>query len=355
MKNLKFLLTAAVTLSCLLACFAGLAVTSSAEAEFAMEIPYGHPTVDGVIEEGEYAATYVMDRKSAAAWVGEVGSSKVTWHLAWDEGGLYYAGTINDKTPTWRDENSHWVGIDCLELAVNPGLILDGDRAEGIFFSCGSMKDGSVVVYRHNFADGLVSDEITGANKGHVEDSTSYTMEIYLPWSLVQIDEDCTVGGKQDIHLDSTDWEPKSGATLGLLPCAIDSLDAHGRNIIAYKFNGTDFVVCDFVEAVLIGPEGETPDGETSAETADQPADGTPDADPDQTSPDSSAATDPSEIPTEEATAPAAGTESPSDGTDAPTAGTEAPEKKGCGAAVTAGLLTLLIPACALILRKRED
>ena len=48
-------------------------------------------------------------------------------------------------------------------------------------------------------------------------------------------------------------------------------------------------------------------------------------------------------------TAPdAAGTETPSDGT-------EPSEKKGCGAAVTAGLLTLLLPACALILRKRED
>lgn len=340
--------SAAVLLACLLSSVVCMTLSSSAEAEFVIAIPYGKPTVDGVIEEGEYGASYTMNKQSAEAWVGEVGNSSVTWYVAWDEGGLYYAGTINDRTPSWRDENTHWVGIDCLELAVNPGMLLSGDRAEGIFFSCGSMQDGSVVVYRHNYADGLVSDQITGANTGHVKGTKSYTMEIYLPWSLVQIDEDCTVGGKQDIHLDSTGWEPKSGATLGLLPCAIDSLDAHGQNIIAYKFNGTDFVVCDFVEAVLIGPEGETPDGETSAETADQPADGTPDVDPDQPSPDSSAATDPAEIPTEEATAPAAGTETPSDGT-------EPSEKKGCGAAVTAGLLTLLIPACALILRKRED
>ena len=52
------------------------------------------------------------------------------------------------------------------------------------------------------------------------------------------------------------------------------------------------------------------------------------------------------EAPTEEATAPTA------DGTDT---SAEAPEKKGCGAAVTAGLLALLIPSCALVLRKRED
>lgn len=338
--------SAAALLACLLSCVVCMTLSASAEAEFLMAIPYGKPTVDGVIEEGEYGASYVMNKESAEAWVGEVGSSSVTWYVAWDEGGLYYAGTINDRTPCWRDENSHWVGIDCLELAVNPGMLLSGDRAEGVFFSCGSMKDGSVVVYRHNYADGLVSDQIIGANTGHVEKSRSYTMEIYLPWSLVQINEDCTVGGKTDIHLDSTEWEPKSGATLGLLPCAIDSLDAHGKKIIAYKFNGTDFVVSDFVEAVLMPPEWETPDAETSAETpedtADQPADG----DPHQTSPDTPAVTDPADTPTEEATAPTA------DGTDT---SAEAPEKKGCGAAVTAGLLALLIPSCALVLRKRED
>jgi hypothetical protein len=291
-----------------------------------------------------------MDKTTATAWVGEVGSSKVVWHLAWDEGGLYYAGTINDRTPAWRNENTHWVGIDCLELAVNPGMLLSGDRAEGVFFSCGSMKDGSVVVYRHNYADGLVSDQIIGANTGHVKGSKSYTMEIYLPWSLVQIDEDCTVGGKKDIHLDSTGWEPKSGATLGLLPCAIDSLDAHGKNIIAYKFNGTDFVVSDFVEAVLIPPEWETSDAETSAETpedtAEQPADSTPD----QTSP---SVSDPVDTPAEETTAPAA------DGTgaltDTPADSTDTPDKKGCGAAMTAGLLTLLMPAAWVALRKRRD
>ena len=40
MKNLKILLTLAVTLSCLLSCFAGLTLPTAAEAEFEMEIPY---------------------------------------------------------------------------------------------------------------------------------------------------------------------------------------------------------------------------------------------------------------------------------------------------------------------------
>ncbi len=325
MRKSALLLTVVTVLT---ACLWGLTLPAAAEAEFDMEIPYGKPTVDGVIEEGEYEVTYTMNRKTATAWVGEVGSSKVTWHLAWDEGGLYYAGTINDRTPSWRDETTHWVGIDCLELAINPGLLLSGDRAEGIFFSCGSMKDGSVVVYRHNFADGLVSDEITGANKGHTEKTTSYTMEIYLPWSLVQMDESCTVGGKEDIRLDSTAWKAEAGAQLGLLPCAIDSLDAHGGDIIAYKFNGTDFIAKDFIIATLMAPEeetvAETAEDTEAASTAESPAE--------------------TETPTES-----------EPNTDAPEETETASEKEGCGAALGMGTVVLLLPAAVLFLRKRKE
>ena len=77
-KTIRIFLTAAILLGCLTV----LTLTTAAEAEFSMEIPYGKPTVDGVIEDGEYEVTYVMDKNSAAAWVGEVGRSKVTWHLA---------------------------------------------------------------------------------------------------------------------------------------------------------------------------------------------------------------------------------------------------------------------------------
>ena len=333
MKNLKILLTLAVTLSCLLSCFAGLTLSAAAEAEFEMVIPYGKPTVDGIVNEGEYGCTYTMDRTTAAAWVGEVGDSFVVWHLAWDEGGLYYAGTINDSTPTWRDANGHWVGIDCLELAINPGRLLKGTKAEGVFFSFGSMKDGSVVGYRHNFADGLVSDAITGVNKGHVEGTDSYTMEVYIPWSLVQIKETCTVGGKNNIRLDATAWEATVGAQLGLLPCAIDSLDAHGKDIIAYKFNGTDFIAKDFVVATLANAEGKVP---TETEAPTEPVTEAP----------TEAPTDPAtEVPT------SAPTDTPADPNN-DTAST--PDPKGCGSTVAVAALALL-PAPWICLRKRED
>ena len=332
MKKIKML---AGLLSCALLialCLSLMTLPAAAEAEFSMEIPYGKPTVDGVIEEGEYQTTYVMDRNSAASWVGEVGRSKVTWHLAWDEGGLYYAGTINDRTPAWRGEDSHWVGIDCLELAINPGLLLEGDVAEGVFFSFGSTADGKIVAWRHNFADGLVSDQITGKNTGHVEGTTSYTMEVYIPWSLVQIDESCTVGGKTDIHLDATTWEPTVGAQLGLLPCAIDSLDDHGGNIIAYKFNGTDFVVCDFVVATLADASGHI-SPETEAPT-EAPTEAITEA-PTEAPTDTAAATIPEPQPTTE----------PAPETDVPTG--------GCSSTVAIGAL-MLMPLAWVCLRKKE-
>ncbi len=375
MKKITFLLVAVTILT---TCLWGLTLPAAAEAEFEMEIPYGTPTVDGVIEDGEYAVSYVMNRTTATAWVGEVGISKVTWYLAWDEGGLYYAGTINDRTPAYRDETTHWVGLDCLELAVNPGLLLDGDVAEGIFFSCGSMEDGSVVVYRHNFADGLVSDEITGANTGHTKKSTSYTMEVYLPWSLVQIDEDCTIGGKEDIHLDSTGWKAEAGAKLGLLPCAIDSLTADGSNIIAYKFNGTDFIAKDFVVATLMASETEpeAPTEEPTAEPTEAPTE-MPTEEPTEAptellteepteapaeAPTGAPTGEPTDTPTEEPTeAPAESTAvttvetatEPAEGSgDGET--TEAAGKKGCGATLAVSALVLL-PAAWVTLRKRED
>ncbi|MBQ7378687.1 MAG: hypothetical protein IJW70_03290 [Clostridia bacterium] len=246
--------------------------TASAKADFEMVAQYGTPTVDGVISEGEYAAesTYVMNAESASAWVGEVGESFVTWYFAWDEGGLYYAGTINDTTPSYRGEDGYWVGIDCLEIAINPAhAIPANDSNEGIFFSFGATKAGKIVAWRHNYLDGLVSDEITGAAKGHKKGSDSYTIEVYIPWSLVRMETDCTIGGKTDLHIDTTAFVPQNGAVLGVLPCAIDA-DESENILAAYKFNGTDFLVKDFVNLTLAGKPEPTQTEQTSEEVTIQ-------------------------------------------------------------------------------------
>lgn len=255
----------------LLLCMALLALlaspTASAKADFEIVAQYGTPDVDGVISDGEYSAesTVVMNAENASAWVGDVGDSYVTWYFAWDEGGLYYAGTINDTTPSYRGNDGYWVGIDCLEIAINPAhAIPKNDSNEGIFFSFGATRKGEVVAWRHNYLDGLMSDQITGAAKGHKKGSDSYTIEVYIPWSLVCIDADCTIGGKTDLHIDTTAFVPENGATLGVLPCAIDA-DTKENILAAYKFNGTDFLVKDFMNMTLAGKPADTA-AQTSAE-----------------------------------------------------------------------------------------
>ena len=178
--------------------------TVSAKVDFEMVAQYGTPTVDGEVTDGEYSAdsTYVMNAETASAWVGQVGESCVTVRFAWDEVGLYYAATINDTTPSYRGEDGHWVGIDCLELAVNPAhAIPANDKNEGIFFSFGATRRGDVVGWRHNYLDGLVSEEIMGAAQGHKKGSDGYTIEVCIPWELVLMDTDCTIGGKTDLHI----------------------------------------------------------------------------------------------------------------------------------------------------------
>lgn len=304
------------TLSCLLlACLA--APAAGAKADFEMVAVYGTPTVDGVISEGEYAqeCTYVMDATSAFAWVGEVGASSVTWHFAWDEGGLYYAGTINDTTPSYRGEDGFWVGIDCLELAINPGHKIPKNKTnEGIFFSFGATKEGKIVAWRHNYLDGLVSGQIQGAATGHQKGSDSYTIEVYIPWELVRMDTDCTIGGKTNLHIDTTAFVPENGAMLGVLPCAIDA-DENDQILAAYKFNGTDFLVKDFVNLTLQGKPEQTTEEMTTEEitTAAPPL------------------TEQTEAPTTEAQT----------------------EQSGCGAVIGMSALALLL--CAAFVLEKKD
>lgn len=146
------------------------------------------------------------------------------------------------------------------------------------------------------------------------------------------------MGGKENIRLDATDWEATVGAELGLLPCAIDSLDAHGKDIIAYKFNGTDFIAKDFVVATLADAEGKIP-AETET-TTEVPTDA------------------PTEPVTEAPTETAAEVSTAGDITEAPTevpTDAEAPVKTGCGAVTGMGSVLLLFAAWMLLSRREHS
>lgn len=310
---------------------------------------YGHPTVDGKISAGEYTTSYTMDASTASAWVGEVGTSSVTWYFAWDEEGLYYAGTINDTTPSYRDANSHWVGIDCLEISINPGNVLPGDgHAEGLFFSFGATRDGRVIAYRHNYGDGLVTDQIIGKASGHKAGTDGYTIEVMIPWSLMRLDADCTAPGGNGVHLDSTGFAPECGTVFSVLPCAIDA-DTEGQILAAYKFNDTDFPVRDFLKITLVAdPEETATAGVTETETETETE---PDTEAETEAPDTEGAT---------GTAPADTASQGGENTGEETstsADTGEGAGKGSGGCASAGLTMwpfLVVPAAGFLVRQKR-
>ena len=225
----------------------------SASDDGSIVIPYAEktPVIDGVAMGGEYPGqAVVMNDHTAEAWVGDVSRETSTvWNFAWNEKGIYVFATVKDSTPSYRGENTNWVGIDCVEIGLNPGYILNKPGDKGVFFSMGATADGRVVVYRHNYDEKIVSAEVEGCAKGHVEGSLSYTVEVCIPWSLIFIEADCT---KTDTHLDATRLTPGGDMIMDMVLATIDA-DESGNILAAYKMEGTDFVTGKYLPAYLAG------------------------------------------------------------------------------------------------------
>lgn len=211
--------------------------------KISFEIPYGTATIDGKIDKDEYKAHYTMDKDSCMAWMGSVKNAKTEIYFAWDEEGLYYAGQITDNTPAYSNTDNEWNGADCIQLAVNPGNLIEA--SSGIFFTFGATGDNNVVAYRSNYSELNVTDKIQSAACGHTVGSDSYVIEVKIPWNLMKLK--VTSGN----IIDLTSFEPKKGAELGLLPCVIDCDNASSTIKAAYRHNNTNFNTNYFVSAIL--------------------------------------------------------------------------------------------------------
>ncbi len=330
-KLIIFLLLCLTVTTCMC-----LTVSAETEDHFKIEIPYAKtpPVIDGIATGGEYPGeAVVMNDHTAEAWVGEMSREASTiWNFAWDESGLYIFATVKDRTPVYRDGSTHWVGADCVEIGLNPGWILDQPDDKGVFFSMGATADGKVIVYRHNYDEKIVSAEVRGCSVGHTQGSSSYTIEICIPWQVIFIEADCT---KTDTHLNATGLEPAEGLVMDMVLAAIDAKDDSTIGV-AYKFSGTDFVTGQYIPGVLIG--------EIRAETMGS---GCTDTEP-VTYPESEIKTDTPTASVPETEAHSMIVES-SNETDAQTA------DKGCQSLIGGPvILWLLLPLSALILWRRQ-
>ena len=164
--------------------------------------------------------------------------------MPWDESGLDYAAEIEDKSPSYKPENVGWVGVDCLQLGVNPGNIIDNSK-QGIFFTLGATSDGKVIASRHNYNEEMITDKIQGVATDHTKRKNSYIIEVLIPW------EEIIFKTNKDGTVDTTAFKPKKGAKINVLPCVIDCKEDGSTVNCAYKFKNTDFYVANFVPAKL--------------------------------------------------------------------------------------------------------
>lgn len=335
-------------------------------ADDSIEIPYAQnaPAIDGVLSEGEYPGeALVMNDSTAEAWVGSMTSKTSTiWYFAWDDTSLYVFATVKDETPVYRGTNGHWVGADCVEIGLNPGYVLKKSDDKGVFFSMGAMADGSVVVYRHNYDEKILSSKIDGCSVGHTEGSSSYTVEVCIPWSLIFIEADCT---KTDTHLDATHLIPEHQLAMDLVLATIDATDDSTVGT-AYKCNDTDFITGKYLLAHLSKTELEDSEVVTEpSSTETSPAETLPpvESEPMETAPPLILGTEPEfssevELPSasepEESATAAQATERVSSSDETNTEAT--PE--GCGSTVAASALCLLTVTAGLVCfgaKKRKE
>ncbi|MCR5263438.1 MAG: carbohydrate-binding protein [Clostridiales bacterium] len=196
-----------------------------------ISVPYSTPTVDGEIDELEWNRNnYIkMDESNCQAWAGEIGD-KVTFYYYWDQAGLYCAAKVVDQEVIFCSDGDSPYGLDCFQIALNPGKLIDGGD-QGIFFSMGVTDTGNVEVQRHNYEDGLITENCKGKGK---QNPDGWQLELFIPWS--------------EINVLDTKFEPTVGYSLDAIICLLDR-DDDGGTTNAFKTVLPDGDVGDFTVA----------------------------------------------------------------------------------------------------------
>lgn len=216
--------------------------------EASFEISKGTATVDGTISKDEYKSKYSMDSSNCSPWVGTIGSSNTDIYFAWDKDGLYYAAEVFDNTPSYGTSEEHWVGVDCVQLGINPVNLIKPGKMSGIIFTFGAEENGNVVTYRHNYDEKIISEDIVAKASNHKDGASSYIIEAFIPWDCIKLSAKSEVDNER---IDTTGFSPASGTEMNLLPCVIDAAKGSQNITCAYKHIGTGFAVSQYVPCKL--------------------------------------------------------------------------------------------------------
>ena len=217
----------------------GAAAEAPAASGFApvgeVKVPFATPTVDGVINAGEYPnAALVIDASNATAggWVGEVpAANSIELYCAWDADNLYISGNVTD--PVFNTSTEGAYDGDSFQVSLNVNNIFETVDASSraIFYSWGVQDDGTIDVIRQESA---VNDTIADAGMGAVTDK-GWTFEVALP--IAMLAEDASLKSGEDIVIEA-------GTSIGGLFCYLDKDDIMAL-INAYATSATETVGWD--------------------------------------------------------------------------------------------------------------
>ena len=145
--------------------------------------------IDGVLTAGEWdgAVKISLDRENTGMWANfydENSRLPLYAYFYYGEDGIYVGADIYDNDVDKK--NMH----DCFEVAFNPGgLIPDGDKLEGLFFTF--WLDGDkILMKRHNRFDGdQIGSFEDGALCKYSMTDHGYTVEALIKWEWLTVSD----------------------------------------------------------------------------------------------------------------------------------------------------------------------
>ncbi len=170
---------------------AGLA---GAQTGFDYEAPYisTPPTIDGVIDDGEYLGEPIVLNPSTLNDLGGSintgdSSNEAEYWLVWDENALYMAARVSDPNVVYNaNQGDPLNGTDGVQLATDHQLLQEGGmETAGIHIHDvvpGQADDNDTAAYWQHL-NGNPPDTFPNAEWAGRTTSTGYEVELMLPWS----------------------------------------------------------------------------------------------------------------------------------------------------------------------------
>ena len=177
--------------------------------------------IDGALSAGEWdgAVKISLDKENTGMWADfydENSRLPLYAYFFYGDDGIYVGADIYDNDVDVK--NMH----DCFEVAFNPGgLIPDGDRLEGLFFTFW-LDGGNIVMKRHNRFKGDEAGQFEdGAVCKYKTTDHGYTVEALIKWEWLTLKDrpvlNTKTGGYETGVLDKFDPEEDGAFTYAIV------------------------------------------------------------------------------------------------------------------------------------------